>query len=503
VITETRTKITLVILNLMKKRSDMPIDKAKNPVILVHGYSDSGESFKKWKKELEDKLPREVHTINVCNYITLSNEITIKDIAEGFDRALRRVLDDIDNQNVAADSKKKAAVPFDAIVHSTGMLVVRSWLATYGSVSEGRRNRLKRLIALAPATFGSPLAHKGRSWLGGIFKGNKDAGPDFLEAGDQVLDGLELGSRFTWDLAEKDLFAKESFYDLTENSPYVFVFCGNRAYEGLTLRRLVNEPAMDGTVRWAGCGLNSRKITIDLTVDPLRGGNDKRFKFGSWPQQDMPVYLVDKLNHSTILSDPTPELVNLVVKSLGVTKPQEYINVCAEAKTMSDNALNAVDNIEWQQFVVRCVDERGDPIRDYFVQLVTQREGDPTSYEEIDTVSLNVHAYTADPSFRCFHVDLKELYQNDFSGKRLFIKVMASSGSSLVGYWGHGFDATPRPARGGKRGWDAMLEITPLLSPESEIKFFKPWTTTMVEIRLNREPIPFNRDEISDIVKFL
>jgi len=30
--------------------------------------------------------------------------------------------------------------------------------------------RLKHLIGLAPATFGSPLAHKGPSWLGALFQ---------------------------------------------------------------------------------------------------------------------------------------------------------------------------------------------------------------------------------------------------------------------------------------------------------------------------------------------
>jgi hypothetical protein len=44
-----------------------------------------------------------------------------------------------------------------------------------------------------------------KSWLGAIFKGNRQWGPDFLEAGDRVLDALELSSPFTWNLAHKDL----------------------------------------------------------------------------------------------------------------------------------------------------------------------------------------------------------------------------------------------------------------------------------------------------------
>jgi hypothetical protein len=219
---------------------------AHRPIVLIHGYSDKGESFRTWVNKLTER-GYDRQNIHVCSYETLTNEVTISDIAEGLDRALRERIGLNDDEQ------------FDAIVHSTGMLVIRSWLTVYAK----RRDRLKHLIGLAPATFGSPLAHKGRSWLGGIFKGRKEIGPDFLEAGDRVLDGLELGSRFTWDLAEKDLFGKMPFYGPHDDTPYVFIFCGTEGYGGI--RKLINDPGTDGTVRLAGCGLNVRKINVDLT----------------------------------------------------------------------------------------------------------------------------------------------------------------------------------------------------------------------------------------------
>ena len=84
------------------------------------------------------------------------------------------------------------------------MLVLRQWLTSdpYPPSDERSRvRRLKHLVGLAPATFGSPQAKKGRSWLGALVKGNHDLGPDFLNAGDMVLDGLELASKYTWELA--------------------------------------------------------------------------------------------------------------------------------------------------------------------------------------------------------------------------------------------------------------------------------------------------------------
>src|SRR5262249_18387721 len=148
--------------------------------------------------------------INICTYVSLNNEVTIKDIAEGLDRAFR-------NHPVLKNESQE----FDAIVHSTGMLVLRSWLTNYGSPASAnpRLKRLKHLIGLAPATWGSPQAHKGRSWLGALIKGNKELGPDFLNAGDQVLDGLELGSKFTWDLAHLDLLTDPCYYDHGGDTP--------------------------------------------------------------------------------------------------------------------------------------------------------------------------------------------------------------------------------------------------------------------------------------------
>jgi hypothetical protein len=68
--------------------------------------------------------------------------------------------------------------------------------------------------------------------LDSVVKGNKEiTDPDFLEAGDLILDALEFGSKFTWDL----------HVDLVGNDPvgpdgdtlYVFTFGGNRQYSGL------------------------------------------------------------------------------------------------------------------------------------------------------------------------------------------------------------------------------------------------------------------------------
>src|SRR5450759_2383534 len=266
------------------------------PLVLIHGYSATGKDFENLKQALVSR-GIDSKDINIANYISLNNEVTIKDIAEALDRAFR-----------AHPLLHDETQAFDAIVHSTGMLVLRAWLANAGApATNSRLQRLKHLIGLAPATWGSPQAHKGRTWLGAMVKGNRHLGPDFLNAGDRVLEGLELGGKFTWDLAHLDLLGAEPFYDKGGSSPYVAVFIGNTPYDGLA--SLANDPGTDGTVRWAGCSLNARKITIDLTKVPV--ANASRLSITPWAGRrlDIPMIAVDGRNHGSLISEPDPGLV--------------------------------------------------------------------------------------------------------------------------------------------------------------------------------------------------
>jgi pimeloyl-ACP methyl ester carboxylesterase len=439
---------------------------ARNPIVLVHGYSDEGASFRVWARILAER-GYDVAMIHAASYRSLTNEVSIKDIAEGFDRALRI------RAGLSADE------PFDAIVHSTGMLVMRAWLTAY----EGRRERLKHLIGLAPATFGSPLAHKGRSWLGALFKGNKHLGPDFLEAGDRILDGLELASRFTWDLAHLDLLGDETFYGPSRRTPYVFIFCGNQGYGGI--RQLLDEPGSDGTVRWASCPLNTRKIILDLTRDPAREASEKRISVAEWRNTDIPLIPIDGKNHGTILSEPGPELADLVDEALQVSSAASFTQWIDDATKRTQRARAKID--EWQQFVVRVVDERGDPVPDYNIQLFRRGTG-TAPRDSIHQFDVDVHTYKSDPSLRCFHVRLADLDYKKLPN--LWIRVIASSGSQLVGYHGFGSEkSTESPAAAKEGKWDATLDLSSL-ADDTGIKFFYPFTTTLIELKLNREPLP-------------
>ncbi|MBI4500555.1 MAG: hypothetical protein HY700_05280 [Gemmatimonadetes bacterium] len=443
---------------------------ARRPVLLIHGYSDKGASFDAWKTALEG-CGYDATEISICNYESLTNELTIKDIAEGLDRAMH------------LKAGLNNAEPFDAIVHSTGMLVMRAWLTAYAS-SDSRLARLRHLIGLAPATWGSPLAHKGRSWVGALFKGRKELGPDFMEAGDLVLDGLELGSRYTWDLAHRDLFGNTPFYGETHATPYVAVFCGNSGYGGL--RGLVNEPGTDGTVRWAGCSLDSRKIVLDLTGVSRKRATAPKMTVPPPLNVDVPVVFVDGADHGSIIEQPPKGLIDQVAGLLEVESAKDYSRWQKGAAAWSEPARQKLE--AWQQFVVRVVDERGDPVPDYNMQLLTDDNG---KLEAFDT---DVHTYRADSSLRCFHVNLSKLRPQDHS--KLGVRLIASSGTARVGYAGVGTEKISVQGAYDRNGkWDAQFDL-PVQVAEGTALFY-PFTTTLLEVVLNREPLPLvGRNEV-------
>jgi len=447
----------------------------KLPVVLIHGYSDSAHSFELWREALVER-GYAATTIHLGEYVTLSNDINLKDIAEGLDRALR-IRAGIGNDD-----------PFDAIVHSTGMLVVREWLTGFAT----RKDRLKHLIGLAPATFGSPIAHKGRSWLGALFKGNKQPGPDFMAAGDQVLSALELGSAYTWTLAHKDLLADTAFYGPTSRTPYPFIFVGLKDYGWI--KRLFTEPGTDGVIRWSGAGFNSRKITLDLTIAP--GKRARRVKVERWHNVDVPLVFVPDLNHGTILRNPSTSLLAMTEAALAVGSRADYDGWRDKYVKAGMRAFKESKGRRWQQFVVHALDERGDGINDFYVEIGTVANGKFQGFSEFE---LDVHIFKDDHSFRCFHVDLDALGKQASADLRM--RVVAESGTELVAYIGYQGEGIPLGQVGATESiFDAAVELSAPLD-QQKVSFFYPFTTTLLEVHMDREPMP--AEGVNRVFKFV
>ena len=470
------------------------------PLLLIHGYSADGLDFTNLYWALVDRKI-EVKLLNVGNYISLNNEITIEDIAEGMQRAI-----DLTELNTSEE--------FDAIVHSTGMLVVRAWLAHQKIAPEKnqRLKQLKHLIGLAPATWGSPQAHKGRTWLGALVKGNKTPGPDFLNAGNLVLDGLELGSRFTWDLAHADLLGPVPYFGTGPDTPYVAVFIGNTPYKGIA--SVANDPGTDGTVRWSGCGLNTRKITLDLTKTPTdaKGLPRDRVTISEWANDsrlNVPILAVDKRDHGSLISDPDSGMLDRIATFLDIANSDQYNGWLNEAQTWSVPARQEMlkskghlftfwethDLDGWQQFVVHARDGHGDPVTDYMIE-VFELSPDGQTWQRAEEISVDVHTYGKDPSYRCLHVQLPKGITT--TPRPMQIRFQASTGTDVVTYQGYGSNNSKMEMRADSD--PITIEITGELK-EKNATLFHPFTTTLVEVVLNRVPYPF--DKVQGIFEWL
>ena len=480
--------------------------------ILIHGYSATGADLEPWRSRL---LQAEIApvSIDVGNYITLNNEVTLKDLGEAFDRALRLT--------EWSSGSKDDDWTFDAIVHSTGILVLRQWLTSdpfLGSDDpRSRIRRLKHIIGLAPATFGSPQAKQGRSWLGALVKGNKHLGPDFLNAGNQVLDGLELASRYTWELTHKDMVCDKPLYDKGPNTPYVAVFIGDVPYDGIAA--VANPPGSDGTVRWAGCALNTRKVSVDFRRDPKLSdpaGRATRCNITPWLQnrQAAPMIAVEGKNHGTIVSEPDDGIAGFISRFLFKVADEESYNEWeTDALAFGQKAMQKMNSASqegdsggagWQQLVVHMVDDHGDGVTDYNLQLFIGDSLDQSDDPAFPSIPMIVDTYSSDSSYRCFYVRLSPAMLSinaPGSRKKLWLELIASSGSDLIEYEAY-TDNSGIPQRltidhlGGE---PVKLDMTALTQGDQALLY--PYTTTLLEIFVEREPMPLNA--VSQLFGFL
>jgi hypothetical protein len=193
--------------------------------------------------------------------------------------------------------------------------------------------------------------------------------------------------------------------------------------------------------------------------------------------------------------------VDLILKALDVDsaeKFQEFHKVFVPATQEVKDGRAKIMQDPWQQFVVHARDSHGYPITDYALSIVAkdaaENESELTAFEE------DVHPFTADPSYRCFHVRLNELMEST-AGKKLSVRIVASTGTDMVGYQGYGSNAVStgvEPTIG-----PVDLDISKYQGDEAgQPSLFYPFTTTLVEVILNREPIP-QKDGSVEIFGFL
>ena len=271
-------------------------------IVILHGWSDNSKSFERLARAIHGMgLSREVRHIRLADYITMDDDVTFDDIVQAMERAWTR------------DGLPRQPRSVDMVVHSTGALVVRHWLTSSQNAAD---NPIRRLLMLAPANFGSHLAHKGRSFIGRVLKGYKSDRP--FHTGANLLKGLDLASPFAWQLAQRDCFSDTQWYG--PDGILTTVLVGSRGYTGISAA--ANEPGSDGTVLVSSANLEPACVTMDFATDPNNPGIEFR-----QANTETAFCRVTLDNHSTIAwkdrGPKNPLAEDLVRRALTVT-PQTF-----------------------------------------------------------------------------------------------------------------------------------------------------------------------------------
>jgi hypothetical protein len=252
-------------------------------------------------------------------------------------------------------------------------------------------------------------------------------------------------------------------------------------------------------------------IELDFLRQPaLRdsAGKPTRLRISDWAEDrlDCPIIAVDQRNHGTMLSDPEPDTVARVADFLRTVKTDDgYGDWLTAALASRTAALARMDRQSqqdgtggegWQQFVIHLKDDHGDGVADYNVQLFVGDDLAQSDDAEFPAVPLIVDAYSSDSSYRCFYVRLTDDMLNvgtDGHPKKVWMELIASSGTAYLEYEAYTHapdDSTTQSTRlitALEETNAAKLDVTEL---GSGAKLFFPYTTTLIEIVLEREPTP-------------
>ena len=439
------------------------------PVVILHGYGGKSKGWEGMASFLGGKVDGPVSDIFLGSYESKEDDLVFGDLSEGLERELQARIDLLGGLGPRS---------FNLVAHSTGALVVRHWLQQYYS-QRPEAIPLQNLVLLAPANFGSRLAHQGNASYGRFLNFVQEREWGSWETGRNILNGLELASPFTYDLAHGDVLRTSSFGNsarlLNADGFYTSVIIGNQPYTGRVERRIPGrgESGSDGTVRIAAASLRTRKLMIDFSRKPtgfqVTEGLSK-----------VPLAVVPGVNHSDIkYPEQTPTASDLVFKALSVEDDASFGALSLEFDKITQATLNGTDanSHEYQQFVTRVTDDAGHGVRDYHLDFeVYDGQGDEVwkASDELNDKKLHVHTNSQDPSYRCFFVDYTALSSKIAAlplDHQVTLSLIASDISRDIRY---------------RTDDSTRFELHGPRVAQEQIRFFAGSTTTLVDIKLDR-----------------
>jgi hypothetical protein len=450
-------------------------------LLIVHGYSDGSTSFTALGDFFIARQLYKPEDVFYLDYSSMDDDAIFEDFADKLD----------------ADHRTRLrGERVDVACHSTGSLVVRSWLALHAERAARRGNPepcpVDRLLCFAPANFGSDLAKLGQSFLGkfrSTFFNSHAHGVDFMESGRRVLQGLEPASPFQWRLSMIDLHGERTYFrepDRTlPHGCYPIVLAAGTGYGGVEAR-VIKERAMpgtDGTVRIAGTSLNTRCCTIDFRESGAVLTWRPSPKFA-----DIPFAVFAGFNHGSIIDPTAPGFVDpwgpgtWAVRALeDVKDAASYARLAGQFRTVDEEnhqRLAPRDQGRYQQFFFKVRDDVDLDVDDFYVDFhVVGPDGRPhaelTLRFDADFAA-NFYRHSASGAYRMMMLDCRQLGEFGVrlreAGARLVLEITGVSKLPDVRYEVSAYDAFD-PARPPAAGEPALLSEN---------------TTTLVDVVLNR-----------------
>lgn len=359
---------------------------------------------------------------------------------------------------------------------------------------------MKKIVMLAPANFGSPLAHRGKSFFGSFVKGKYEWG-NFMEVGRKILSGLELASPYQWQMAHQDLLIADPYFNSRQIQ--LTILTGINDFSGI--KSLVNKPGTDGTVVISGTAVNAAKMIVDCTKV-----NEVDYKPLNWKVkeyvEDYAFAVLEDCHHTSIVSDlhKDRQLGKLVLEALQTNSPEAFVAFQRKLDKITETSYSRQSKVaKYQQFIVHAVDDHEEPVQDFMIEFflrtargevrygvmtekhkaeqdkaATEKLEDSLSFELNTLLSKEFHTHSADSSYRRFLVDLNEL-------DKLISTAKSSLGDIVLSMKIH----VPEVDRRIRYAVDALQNIVFYDSRQEDYhnkKFFFPNTTTLIELKINR-----------------
>jgi hypothetical protein len=458
--------------------------------LLIHGWSSNSQTYINLKSYLIEQQIGDINTIIYADYESREDNITFNDIIHGLNDRLR--------EKGFIDFEGNKLCNLNVIVHSTGGLIIRNWIWRYYYRDKNRIDQcpVQKIVMLAPANFGSPLAHRGKSLIGALTKGRRDIG-NYMEVGKQILDGLELGSKYQWDLAHKDLILAKPYFNASQIQ--VTVLVGDEGFEGFT--GLINKPGTDGTVVIAGTSLNSAKLTLDFCEPENPYCKYKPYDWALTETINEDAFAVlPNINHDTIIKN-IETVGPIIVRALRIQSPEQFLDFKTDLEKVTKQTFTDSKLPQFQQFLVHATDDQDTPINDFTIEFfITTVNKKKTEHliESVDNQTQNItdkefelsqfvnqlmskefHTYSLDSSFRRFLVNKTTIEEFMNHAKEVLNSEVVLSMRVYV----------PDVDRGIKYATQNLQNIVihdPTLPENNQPSFFYNNTTTLIELKVNR-----------------